>query len=63
MKLVHLDNLVGIATGWTAEELRFDSRQGQEIFLFSVQTDSGAHPASCPVGTGGSFTRDIAAGA
>lgn len=36
------------ATGWIAEESWFDSRQGQEIFLFfSVQTGSRAHPSSC----------------
>jgi hypothetical protein len=42
----------------TMEELVFDSRQGQKTFLCSVQTGSGAHPASCPVGTGGSFPLD-----
>jgi hypothetical protein len=33
----------------------FDSRQGQQIFyvLHSVQTGSGAHPASYPMVTGG----------
>jgi hypothetical protein len=30
--------------------------RGKEFFLFhSVQTSSGAHPASYPMGTGGSF--------
>jgi hypothetical protein len=33
----------------------FDSRKGQEILLHSVQTDSGAHPASYSMGTEGSF--------
>jgi hypothetical protein len=34
----------------------FDSRQGQDpSLLHSVQTDSGAHTASYPVGTGGDF--------
>jgi hypothetical protein len=30
--------------------------------LHSVQADSGAHPASYPMGTGGSFPGDKAAG-
>jgi hypothetical protein len=34
----------------------FESRQGQEYsFLHVVQTGSGAHPASYPMGTDGSF--------
>jgi hypothetical protein len=38
-----------------------NSRQKQEIFLFSsVQAKCGAHPASYPVGTGGSFLKDKA---
>jgi hypothetical protein len=48
---------VDIATGTdcTVKELCFDSRQWQENFtLFhSVQIDSGAHPASCPLSTEG----------
>jgi hypothetical protein len=41
----------------------FDSRQGK-IFLFhSVQTNSGAHPASYKMGTGGDFPRSTASGA
>jgi hypothetical protein len=31
---IHVSSSVGIETDWTAEELRFDSRQSQEIFLF-----------------------------
>jgi hypothetical protein len=36
---------------------RFDPRQRRKDFSFSlcVQTSSEAHPASCPVGTGGPF--------
>jgi hypothetical protein len=30
--------------------------------LYSIQTGSGAHPASYPIGTGGSFPRGKAAG-
>jgi hypothetical protein len=40
------------ATGWTG----LDSRQGQDVsLLHNVQTGSGAHPASYPMSTGGSF--------
>jgi hypothetical protein len=38
-------------TGWTIGVLGFDSRQELGIFLFTT----GTHPASYPVGTGGSF--------
>jgi hypothetical protein len=34
-------------------ESGFDSRQGKEILLHSIQTGSGAHLASYPKGTGG----------
>jgi hypothetical protein len=31
----------------------FESRQGQEFsLLYVIQTSSGAHPASCPMGAG-----------
>jgi hypothetical protein len=44
---------VGIATGWTTEESKFESRYGQErSFLHVVQTGFGVHPASYPMGTG-----------
>jgi hypothetical protein len=42
---------------------RFYSRQGQEISLHSIQTGSGTHPASYPIGTGGSFPEGKMAGA
>jgi hypothetical protein len=44
-----------LATGWTTGRSRFDPRQGQKDFSSSlyVQTGSGAHPASCTMGTGG----------
>jgi hypothetical protein len=43
-------------TGWS----RFDLRQRQRISPLTscVQTVSGAHPASCPMGNGGSFPGD-----
>jgi hypothetical protein len=41
----------------------FDSRQGQDIsLLYSVQTGSGAHPASYTMDTGGFFHWGKAAG-
>jgi hypothetical protein len=50
-------NLPGAGTaqsGWTTEGSEFESRQGQEhSLLHSVQTGSGDHPASSPMGTGG----------
>jgi hypothetical protein len=48
------DSSESIATRLWAGRPGFDSWQGQQIFLFiphSVQTDSGAHPASYPMGT------------
>jgi hypothetical protein len=41
---------------WTGEGLKFESQQGREFSLLKVvQTESGAHPASYPMVTGGSF--------
>jgi hypothetical protein len=44
----------GIAIGSTTEGLVFES-QRVENFLYLVPTGSGAHPASYPMATGGSF--------
>jgi hypothetical protein len=46
-----------LATGWTTRRLRFDRRQRWKDFSSSLcdQTGSGAHPASCTMGTGGPF--------
>jgi hypothetical protein len=44
------DSSVGIATGYGLDGPGFDFS-----LLHSVQTGSGAHPASYPIGTGGSF--------
>jgi hypothetical protein len=43
--------------GWTTGRSRFDPRQKRKDFFCSlcVQTGSGAHPASCTMGTGGTF--------
>jgi hypothetical protein len=46
-----------VYTGWTTGWSGFDPRRGQKDFSYSlsVQTGSGAHPASCTMGTGGPF--------
>jgi hypothetical protein len=46
-----------LTTDWTSGQSRFDLQQRQEDFSFSlcVQTVSGVHPASCPLGTEGPF--------
>jgi hypothetical protein len=50
--------------GLRAERPGFDSWHGQEIsLLHRVQTGSGAHPASYPMGIGGSFPGGKVAGA
>jgi hypothetical protein len=45
------DSSVGIAMGWSAG-VRFPVRARDFYLLYSVQTGSGAHPASYPMGTG-----------
>jgi hypothetical protein len=69
---VHLNNETvasvgaGIATGYGPDDrgVEFKSRLGQEFSLLHfVQTGSGVHPTSHPMGTGGSFPGDKAAGA
>jgi hypothetical protein len=53
----------GYSYGLRAGRREFDSRQEQDIFLFSiVQTGSGARPAFYPMGTWVCFTRGKAAG-
>jgi hypothetical protein len=49
------DSSVGIATGYGLNaRVRFPAVKDFSL-LHSIQTDSGAHPASYPMGTGGSF--------
>jgi hypothetical protein len=50
-------SLCCLATDWTTGRSRFDSRQRRKDFSCNlcVQTGSGAHPTSCPMGTGGPF--------
>jgi hypothetical protein len=54
-------NMLGAATGWTAR-VRFPAVEDVSL-LHVVQTGSGAHPVSYPVGTEGSFPGCKAAGA
>jgi hypothetical protein len=46
-----------LATGWTTGRKTFDPQQRRKDFssCLCVQTDSGAHLASCTMGTGGPF--------
>jgi hypothetical protein len=48
------DSSVGMATGWTAG-VRFPAGARDFSFLRSIQDCSGAHPASYPMDTKGSF--------
>jgi hypothetical protein len=46
------------ATGWTAKGSEFESQWGQEFSLLHIiQTGSGIHPASYPMGMWGSSAR------
>jgi hypothetical protein len=59
------DSSVGIATGYGLDDRGAGVRVPVEsrIFLLHVvQTGSGVHPASCPMGTGGSFPGGKTAG-
>jgi hypothetical protein len=45
-----------LATDWSTKGSEFESRWGQEFSLLHVvQTGSGAHPVSYPMGPGGYF--------
>jgi hypothetical protein len=56
--------LQSVQLGWTAEGSQFESREGLECSLLHiVQTGSGAHPTSYPLGTRGSFPGSKYAGA
>jgi hypothetical protein len=63
---VSWDSVVSIATGYGLDDrgAEFESRQGQEFSpLHVVQTGSGAHQASYPMGTGGYFPGGKSVGA
>jgi hypothetical protein len=59
MKSKRRDSSVSIATGYGLDdrgsEVRFPAGAGNFSVLHHVQTGSGAHPASFPMGTGVSF--------
>jgi hypothetical protein len=61
------DNSVGMATGYGLDdrmiEVLFPVAGGNFSLRHHVQTGSGAHPASYPMGTGSSFPGGKAAGA
>jgi hypothetical protein len=61
------DTSVGIALGYGLDDrgsrVRFPAGVGNFSLHHRVQNGSGAHPASYPMGTRGSFPRDKAAGA
>ena len=47
------DSIVGVTISYVVDGPGFESHQGQDIFSETVQTGSGAHPASCLImGTG-----------
>jgi len=48
--MVGCDSSVGIVTGYGLDGPGIESRWGRE-FSAPVQTDPGAHPASCTMGT------------
>jgi hypothetical protein len=50
--------------GWTTEGSEFDSQYGQEFsLLLVIQTGSGVHPTSYPMGAEGYFLGGKVAGA
>jgi hypothetical protein len=61
------DSSVGIALGYGLDDrdsrVRFPAGAGNFSLHHRVQNGSGAHPASCPVGTRSSFLRVKVAGA
>jgi hypothetical protein len=60
------DSVVGIALGYGLDDrrsrVRFPARAGNFSLHHCVQNGSGAHPASYPMGTRGSFPGGKAAG-
>jgi hypothetical protein len=60
---LHTIQLSRYNDGLRAGRSGFDSHHGQDLFslLHSVQTGSDVHPASYPMGAGGSFPGDKAA--
>jgi hypothetical protein len=58
----HVDSKTGYGLDNGSSRVLFSAGAGN-FFLHRVQTDSGTHPASYPVSTGGSFPGVKAAGA
>jgi hypothetical protein len=56
-----LSGYSGRLRGWTAR-VRFPTGTRDFSLFHSAQTDSGVHPSSYTMGTGGSFLRGKAAG-
>jgi hypothetical protein len=67
MEITSCDSSVGITLGYGLDDrgsrVRFPAETGNFSLYYRVQNGSGAHPASYPMGTGGSFPRRKAAGA
>jgi hypothetical protein len=60
LQMWNRDSSVGIATGYRLGGRGYSPDRGSDFsLLHSVQTNSGAHPASYPMGTGGSFPGDV----
>jgi hypothetical protein len=59
LHLPDLDSSVGTVTGYRLDDriigVRFPAGAGNFSLRHRVQTKPGAHPASYPMGTGGSF--------
>jgi hypothetical protein len=66
-KLNIVDSLVSIALGYRLDdqgsEVQFPAEAGNFSLHHCIQKGSGAHPASYPMGTRGSFPGGKAAGA
>jgi hypothetical protein len=56
------DSSVGVALGDRGSRVRFPAGAGNFSLHHRVQNDSGAHQASCPKGSRGSFSGGKAAG-
>jgi hypothetical protein len=61
--LIHPRIATGYRLNHRGSKVRFPAGAGNFSLHHRVQTESGAHPASYPMGIGVSFPRDKAAGA
>jgi hypothetical protein len=53
--ILNRNTSVGITTGYRLDSPVSTPSRDNKLFSHSVQTGSGAHPASSPMGTGGYF--------